>query len=120
MIGCVIRPVAAANITDGTHYIAIAHAGVAAVKLRYGDLQGAFRALKAGFAVNPAATAAVDGLSRTAMQTAEQLRARATEAELTDLVEELDAELKKLPDEAYVLPDYEQQSRGGQRMGRRR
>ena len=30
----------------------------------------------------------------------------------------LDAALKALPDEAYVLPDYEQQSRGV-RMGRR-
>ncbi|MCA8948087.1 MAG: hypothetical protein KDE27_01210 [Planctomycetes bacterium] len=110
-------PEGAAN---GSHYVAMAHAGIAAVRLRGGDLQGAFDALVAGFAANPAATSAVDGLSRTAMQTAEQLRARATEAKDEALVAKLDAELKKLPDEAYVLPEYEQASRGGQRMGRRR
>ncbi len=105
--------------TDTTHYVAVAYAGIAAVRLLYGDLAGAWRALRTGFDTNPVATAAVDGLSRTALMTADQLRARAAEAELTDMVAEIDAALAALPDEAYVLPEYEQRSQG-HRLDRRR
>ena len=104
---------------EASHYVAVAWAGIAAVKLRYGDLQGSWRAMQSGFAVDPAATAAVDGLSRTALMTTDQLRARAAEVELTDMAAAIDAALAALPDEAYVLPDYEQRSQG-HRMDRRR
>ena len=66
----------------------------------------------------PAAAAATDGLGITAMQTAEMLRGKALTAQDEDLAARLDAALEALPDEAYVLPEYEQQSRG-QVMGRR-
>ncbi|MCR9248126.1 MAG: hypothetical protein NXI31_24110 [bacterium] len=105
--------------TDSTHYLAVAHHGICAVKVRYGDLQGAWRAMRTAFDINPAATSAVDGLSRTGLQTADELRARANEAGLEDVVAEIDAALEALPDEAYVLPEYEQLSQG-HRLDRRR
>ncbi|HIE69929.1 MAG TPA: hypothetical protein EYP98_07010 [Planctomycetes bacterium] len=46
------------------------------------------------------------------MQTAEMLRGRAIDAKDLDLQERLAEALKKLPREAFTLPEYEQRSRG--------
>ena len=64
------------------------------------------------FEICPTAAAATDGLSITAMQTAEMLRGRAIDEQNQDLLERLAEALKKLPPEAFVLPEYEQRSRG--------
>lgn len=103
--------------TDGAHFVAMAHGGIARVRLGASDLAGTFAALQQVFATAPAAAAAVDGLGITAMQTAEMLRARATEAKDEALVQQLDAALKALPPEAFELPEYERASRS---QGRRR
>lgn len=113
------QEVTGTHATDSTHYLAVAHHGICAVKTRYGDLVGAWAAMKRAFEINPAATSAVDGLSRTGLQNCDELRARAAAADLTDMVQEIDQALAALPDEAYVLPDYEQRSQGA-RLDRRR
>lgn len=104
--------------TDGEHYAAMAHGGIARVKLTQGDLDGAFTELEKMFAIAPAAAAAVDGLSVTGMQTAEMLRGRAIDEKRDDLLQALQAALAKLPPAAFDLPEYERASRG-QRGGRR-
>lgn len=103
---------------DGRHYEAMAHGGLARLALNDDDLQRTFAELQTVFELAPAAAAATDGLGITAMQTAEMLRGKALTAQDEDLAARLDAALEALPDEAYVLPEYEQQSRG-QVMGRR-
>jgi len=103
---------------DGAHYVAMAHGGLARLALQKGDLDLTFSELQQTFRIAPGAVAATDGLGITAMQTAEMLRGRALSSENADLVRRLDEALKALPDEAYVLPEYEQRSRG-QRSSRR-
>ena len=71
------------------------------------------------FRIAPLAAAAVDGLSLTAMQTAEALRGKALQDD-PDLVERLDAALRELPDEAFLLPEYEQANPGNPRYSRLR
>ena len=105
---------------DGGHYEAMAHGGLARLALQRGDLDGCFAALQKVFAIAPAAAAATDGLGITAMQTAEMLRPQAAAAGRDDLVAALEEALRALPPEAFELPEYEQQSRGGGRRGRRR
>lgn len=109
----------ATKSNDGAHYEAMAHGGLAKLALQKGDLDLTFSELQRVFAICPTAAAAVDGLSVTAMQTAEMLRGKALDAKDQDLVERLDAALDALPDEAFILPEYEQRSRG-QTMSRRR
>ncbi|MFT4511443.1 MAG: hypothetical protein ACI89X_004377 [Planctomycetota bacterium] len=97
------------------HYEAMAHGGLARLALQKGDLDLTFSELQRVFAICPTAAAATDGLSITAMQTAEMLRGRAIDEKDTDLLERLAEALKKLPPEAFVLPEYEQRSRGQRR-----
>ncbi|MFK7741210.1 MAG: hypothetical protein AB8H80_12900 [Planctomycetota bacterium] len=103
---------------DGAHYQAMAHAGLARLALQRDDLDLTFSELQQVFQLRASAAAATDGLGVTAMQTAEMLRGRALSLEDPDLAERLDAVLEALPDEAYVLPEYEQKSQG-RIMGRR-
>jgi hypothetical protein len=105
---------------DGEHYVAVAHGGIARLRLQANDLGGCFQSLQRAFAANPAAAAAVDGLGITTMQTAEMLRGKAGEAKDEALVQQLDAALKALPPEAFELPEYERASRGQGRGGNRR
>jgi hypothetical protein len=103
---------------DGQHYAAMSHGGIARLRLQAGDRAGAFAALQQAFAANGAAAAATDGLGITAMQTAEMLRARCTEAKDDALLAQLEAALQALPPAAFELPEYERQSRwpsGGRR-----
>ncbi|HZN41627.1 MAG TPA: hypothetical protein VFD82_22670 [Planctomycetota bacterium] len=93
--------------TDGAHYVAMGHAGIARVKLLAGELPAAMAALQQAFDVAPMAGAAVDGLGTTAVQTAEMLRAKATEANNEELVKQVDAALQALPAEALQPPEYE-------------
>jgi hypothetical protein len=74
-----------------------------------------FSELQRVFAICPTAAAATDGLSITAMQTAEMLRGRAIDEKDQDLLGRLAEALKELPPEAFVLPEYEQRSRGQRR-----
>jgi hypothetical protein len=106
--------------TDGEHYVAMGHAGIARVKLLAADLPGSFAALQQAFAVAPMAGAAVDGLGSTAVQTAQMLRAKATEAKAEDLVKQVDAALQALPAEALIPPEYERNNPPGNRPQRRR
>ena len=87
-------------------------AGLARLALQKGDLDLTFSELQRVFAICPSAAAATDGLSITAMQTAEMLRGLAISQNEPDLLERLAAALKKRPPEAFVLPEYEQRSRG--------
>ncbi|MEO6596049.1 MAG: hypothetical protein ABIP94_14970 [Planctomycetota bacterium] len=104
---------------DGTHYVAMAHAGIARIRLQAGALAEALAELQRAFAVAPLAAAAVDGLGITAVQTAQMLRQRAFEAKANDLVQQLDAALATLPPEALVPPEYERASRSARgRRGR--
>ena len=105
--------------TDGAHYVAMGHAGIARVKLLKGELPAAMAALQQAFATAPMAGAAVDGLGSTAVQTAQMLRAKATEASDKDLVKQVDAALQALPAEALQPPEYERDQPGG-RPARRR
>ena len=98
--------------TDAAHYEAMAHGGMARLALDKGDLDLTFSELQQVFDICPTAASAVDGLSITAMQTAEMLRGRALDEQNQDLLERLAAALKKLPPEAFTLPEYEQRSRG--------
>ena len=98
--------------TDAAHYEAMAHGGLARLALQTGDLDLTFSELQRVFEICPTAAAATDGLSITAMQTAEMLRGRAIDEQNQDLLERLAEALKKLPPEAFVLPEYEQRSRG--------
>jgi tetratricopeptide (TPR) repeat protein len=106
--------------TDGAHYVAMGHAGVARVKLLAGDLASAMAALQQAFAVSPMAGAAVDGLGSTAVQTAQMLRQKASEAKAEDLVKQVDAALQALPAEALVPPEYERNPPGNRPQRRRR
>ncbi|MCB9879800.1 MAG: hypothetical protein H6835_19590 [Planctomycetes bacterium] len=112
--------------SDGTHYEGMAHAGLARLALQQGGLSECLAELQQVFAGPASAVAATDGLAITAMQTAEMLRAKASEAQREDLVTTLDAALRALPPEAFELPDYEKasrgagQDRGAQRNGNRR
>ena len=106
---------AASSGEDSGHYEAMAHGGLARLALQKGDLDLTFAELQRVFAICPSAAAATDGLSITAMQTAEMLRGRAIEAKDTDLQERLALALKQLPPEAFTLPEYEQRSRGQRR-----
>jgi hypothetical protein len=103
------------NATDGAHYEAMAHGGLARLALQKGDLDLTFSELRQVFSICPSAAAATDGLSITAMQTAEMLRGRAIDQGNQDLQERLSKALKDLPPEAFVLPEYEQRSRGQRR-----
>ncbi|MFT6079669.1 MAG: hypothetical protein ACI8UD_002117 [Planctomycetota bacterium] len=100
---------------DAAHYEAMAHGGLARLALQKGDLDLTFSELQRVFAICPTAAAATDGLSITAMQTAEMLRGRAIDEQDQDLIDRLAEALKKLPPEAFVLPEYEQRSRGQRR-----
>jgi len=110
---------AATQSDDAAHYEAMAHGGLARLALQQGDLDLTFSELQQVFSICPTAAAAVDGLSITAMQTAEMLRGRAIDAEDQDLQERLAEALKQLPPEAFTLPEYEQRSRGQRRSNQR-
>ena len=103
---------------DASHFVAVAHGGIARLLLQRGDLGGCFAALQRSFAANPAAAAAVDGLGITTMQTAEMLKGRALDAKDEALLRQLEAALQALPAESFELPEYERASRG-QGAGRR-
>jgi hypothetical protein len=106
---------------DGDHFVAMAHGGLARLRLQADDLAGTFALLQQVFAIAPAAAAATDGLGITAMQTAEMLRGKALEAKDQALLDQLAAALQALPPEAFELPEYERASRGqggGRRRGR--
>jgi hypothetical protein len=109
----------ASGNSDGEHYVAVAHGGLARLCLEADDLAGAFAALQKAFAAAPKAAAAVDGLGITTMQTAEMLRGRATAEKNEALLAQLTEALAALPPEAFEQPEYERGSRpqGG---GRRR
>ena len=102
---------------DGAHYEAMAHGGLARLALQRGDLDLTFSELQQVFRIAPLAAAAVDGLSITAMQTAEALRGKALQDD-PDLVERLDVALQELPDDAFLLPEYEQRNPGNPRYSR--
>jgi hypothetical protein len=107
--------------TDGEHYVAIAHGGLARLRLQANDLAGCFAELQLAFAASPAAASAIDGLGITTMQTAEMLKGKLLEAKDEALAQKLDAALKALPPEAFELPEYERASRAqsqGQGQGR--
>jgi hypothetical protein len=104
---------------DGRHYEAMAHGGLARLALQAGDLDLTFSELQQVFRIAPLAAAAVDGLSITAMQTAEALRGKALQDD-PDLVERLDAALQELPDGAFLMPEYEQQNPDTPRYSRLR
>lgn len=104
---------------DGRHYEAMAHGGLARLALQAGDLDLTFSELQQVFRTAPLAAAAVDGLSITAMQTAEALRGKALQDD-PDLVERLDAALQELPDGAFLMPEYEQQNPDTPRYSRLR
>lgn len=109
---------AATGQHDGDHYIAMAHGGLARIRLQAGDLAGTLAELEQVFHVAPLAAAATDGLGMTAMQTAEMLRGRALSAKDEDLLRRLDAALQVLPPEAFALPEYEKNSRPPRRPRR--
>ncbi len=111
---------AATTANDGEHYVAIAHGGIARLRLQAEDRAGCFAALQQAFAAAPAAAAAVDGLGITTMQTAEMLRGKALDAKDENLLAQLAAALQALPPEAFELPEYERASRGQGRGGNRR
>jgi tetratricopeptide (TPR) repeat protein len=104
---------------DGAHYEAMAHGGLARLALQAGDLDLTFSELQQVFRIAPLAAAAVDGLSISAMQTAEALRGKALQDD-PELVERLDAALLQLPDDAFLLPEYEQRNPGNPRYSRLR
>ncbi|MBL8725080.1 MAG: hypothetical protein JNK49_13600 [Planctomycetes bacterium] len=95
------------SATDGEHYVAMAHAGLARLALEAGDLEAAWRALEQAFTAAPLAAASLDGLGHTAVQTADMLRARAEAAAQPHLVQQIDAALAGLPAEALAPPEYE-------------
>ena len=99
--------------------MALAHGGLARLRLQTDDLAGCFAALQRAFAANPAAASATDGLGITTMQTAEMLKGKALDKQDEALLQQLAAALKALPPEAFELPEYERASRGqgGQRLG---
>jgi hypothetical protein len=97
--------------TDGAHYEAMAHAGIARLQLEAGALPQCLASLQRAFELAPLAAAAVDGLGVTAVQTADMLRARATAAGDTATVAAIQAALAALPPAALVPPEYEQASR---------
>ncbi|MCC7061709.1 MAG: hypothetical protein IT456_02825 [Planctomycetes bacterium] len=104
--------------TDGVHYIAMAHAGIARTQLLAGDLNATFASLQTVFQLAPRAAASVDGLGTTAMQTAEMLRGRALTEKQDELLKKIDAAIAALPPEAHELPEYEQNSRPANRRRR--
>ena len=106
-----------AGSDDGAHYEAMAHGGLARLALQAGDLDLTFSELLQVFRIAPRAASAVDGLSITAMQTAEALRGQALQDD-PDLVARLDASLRDLPDDAFLLPEYEQRNPGNPRYSR--
>lgn len=106
-----------AGSNDGAHYEAMAHGGLARLALQAGDLDLTFSELLQVFRIAPLAASAVDGLSITAMQTAEALRGQALQDD-PDLVARLDASLRDLPDDAFLLPEYEQRNPGNPRYSR--
>ena len=108
----------ATGSNDAAHYEAMAHGGLARLALQAGDLDLTFSELQQLFTTCPTAASATDGLSITAMQTAEMLRGRAIDQKDVDLQERLANALKSLPPEAFTLPEYEQRSRGAGRRGR--
>lgn len=97
---------------DGAHYEAMAMAGIGRLQLEAGALPQCLESLQRAFTLAPLAAAAVDGLGVTAVQTADMLRARATESGADELVTALDAALAQLPAAALEPPEYEQASRG--------
>ncbi len=105
---------------DGTHYEAMAFAGIARLQLEAGALPQCLESLQKAFAAAPLAAAATDGLGVTAVQTADMLRARATATGAADLVSALDAALAGLPAAALEPPEYERASRGAGRARPRR
>jgi hypothetical protein len=110
----------ATNATDGEHYVAMGHAGIARVNLQQGDLAGCLQSLQAAFAAAPLAAASTDGLGVTAVQTAQMLRARADTAGRADLVAAVDAALAALPPEALAVPEYERDQPNPRANRRRR
>ncbi|MBL9079911.1 MAG: hypothetical protein JNL08_20625 [Planctomycetes bacterium] len=105
--------------TDGRHYEAMALFGIARVQLEAEALPACLESLRRGFALEPLAGAAVDGLAVTGVQTADMLRARARTLGQQELAARVDALLRDLPPAALEPPEYERASRGAGNRARR-
>ena len=89
------------------HESAVALAGSARCHMELGDLDAATRDLVESLELRPASAPILDGLNLSAIMTANTLRARAAEAERSDLSERLEAALAALPAELRRLPAFE-------------
>jgi hypothetical protein len=95
---------------DGAqHYIALAHAGKARIALEQGDLERATSEILAAFRARPDSAASLDGLNITPVDTANMLRARASEAKREDLAAQVTAALDALNPTLRELPAYERE-----------
>ena len=94
------------------HYVALALAGRARVAFERGDDGGAVADLLSCFARKPEAAAALDGLSVSAVETAQRLRGRLRQSGRADLLETLDTALDQLDPALRALPEFERNEPG--------
>ncbi|MFN0243608.1 MAG: hypothetical protein ACKVWV_12005 [Planctomycetota bacterium] len=92
---------------NAEHFLSIAIAGRARVELERGDLERATNEILAAFAQRPSSAASADGLSISAVDTANMLRARLADAQRADLVVRVEAGLAALDPALLELPDFE-------------
>ncbi len=102
------------------HYIAIARFGESRVHFESDDLDGAVRAVIAGFERHPAATPVLDGLNLSGADTARMLVAKLGQGNRPELLAKLQAGMAALDPDLLRLPDYERQGPGGTPPPRRR
>ncbi len=108
--------------TDADHFVAMALAGKARIRLQEGDLARALGELEASLQRREAAAASPDGLGITAVDTAKMLLTRLQAAPQKNLAERLASRLAALDPVLLEPPEYERaiDDRRGQRRRRGR
>ena len=92
---------------SSTHYIAMAHGGMARVFLEDKNDEAALGEVLTALKVSQASAATLDGLNVSCADTAKMLRQRLIDTKNQDLFKKLDERLKQLPPELLKLPAYE-------------
>jgi tetratricopeptide (TPR) repeat protein len=94
------------------HFVALALAGRARVAFERGDDERALADLLSSFARKPEAAATLDGLSVSAVETAQRLRGRLRSSDRQDLLATLDTALDQLDPAVRLPPEFERNEPG--------
>ncbi|MFT7669541.1 MAG: hypothetical protein ACI8X5_002246 [Planctomycetota bacterium] len=104
---------------SASHYVALAHAGLARVAMEAQEFETAVNELLTCFEGSPMAGDNLDGLGITPVMTSTTLKARLQERGMLEAVAKVDAALAKLPPSVLEAPAFEAEAAGTGAAGRR-